>query len=199
MRFIASSVLLAACAHLALASPIKTEDGLSAGVDNPAEESGNIIDGSGNIIDRSIKDIEHAPNQLEARGSIFDLVFCFRGLPPLTLENTVNMDQYWNLAVAGRGGVANWVTAPGNDDDLQYRAYTNRVGGVAHANLEIQVNPLAHFPTGATVRWSVTENRSGTRTCVASGTLTNNAASARVNFVLDSTASYTLTIQDAYE
>lgn len=109
MRFIASSVLLAACANLALASPIKTEAGLSNGVDNPAEESGDIIDAS-------TKDIEHAPKQLEARGSIFDL--CFRGLQPLVLENTINMDGCWNLALASRGDIGGWVTAPGNDDDI---------------------------------------------------------------------------------
>ena len=217
MRFVASSVLLAACAHLALASPIKTEDGLSAGVDNSVKGSGNVldgsgniidrsvkgsgnvIDGSGNIIDRSIKDIEHAPNQLEARGSIFDIIFCYGGGQPWIQDATVNMDGYWNLAVAGRGGVAPWVTAPLNDDDLRYRAYTNRQGGVAFANFEFEVHPLAHFPPGGSVGWGITSNRSGTITCVARGTITDTARRAVISFVLDATASYTLTIQDSYE
>ena len=235
MRFVASSVLLAACAHLALASPIKTQDGLSAGVDNSVKGSGNVIDGSGNIIDRSIKgsgnvidgsgniidrsvkgsgnvidgsgniidrsikDIEHAPNQLEARGSIFDIIFCYGGGQPWIQDATVNMDGYWNLAVAGRGGVAPWVTAPLNDDDLRYRAYTNRQGGVAFANFEFEVHPLAHFPPGGSVGWAITSNRSGTITCVARGAITDTARRAVINFVLDATASYTLTIQDSYE
>lgn len=142
-------------------------------------------------------DTAKTTKKLEARGSIFD--FCFSGLPPLNLENSIDMDQYWNLAVAGGGIGGNWVAAPGNDGDLEYNAYTDRDGGIAYAHFNFRINALAYFPSGQTVRWTVTENRSGTTTCVASGLISATDRSNTASWALDSTASYSLTIQDAHE
>lgn len=80
------------------------------------------------------------------------------------------MDQYWNLALIGRV-FGTWTTAPGNDDDLECLAYTDRQAGVAYAHFNLRIHDLAWFPPRQSVRWTVTENRFGTRTCVASGTV----------------------------
>jgi hypothetical protein len=210
MHFTTSTTLLAAFACLTLASPIQKEDGSHTNIGDPFKDItyDPVVPAKGNIKDDPIKDISdnlipiqdetaNATKQLEARGSIFDL--CFRGLPPLNLENSIVMDGYWNLAVAGGGLGGNWVTAPGNDDDLEYNAYTDRSAGIAYAHFNFRVRAAAYFPARQSVRWTVTEIRSGTRTCVASGTITAANDSESASWPLDSTASYSLTIQDAYE
>ena len=210
MHFITSTTLLAASAFLTLASPIQKKAGVSAFIDDPFKDIAYNPDvpAKGDIKDDPIKDITdnlipiqdetaNATKQLEARDCIFDLYF--RGIPPFVLENTVVMDGCWNLAVAGGGLCGNWVTAPGNDDDLEYNAYTDRSAGIAYAHFNFRVRAAAYFPARQSVRWTVTEIRSGTRTCVASGTITAANDSEGASWPLDSTASYSLTIQDAYE
>ena len=209
MHFVTSTALLATFACSTLASPIQKETGLPTSIGDPFKDIAYnpIVPARSDIKDDPIKDITdnlipiqdetaNASKQLEARGSIFD--FCFRGLPPLNLENSIVMDGYWNLAVAGGGLGGNWVTAPGNGDDLEYNAYTDRSAGVAYAHFNFRVR-AAYFPARQSVRWTVTEIRSGTRTCVASGTITAANDSETASWPLDSTASYSLTIQDAYE
>jgi len=190
MHLITSATLLAAFACLAIASPIKTKTGLSNDID--AAINDNL-----NGVQVSTRDAEDSNQHLEARASIFD--YCFRGLPALVTQHTISMDRYWNLAVIGRGTAGGFVSAPGNDDDLEYHAYTLRESGIAYAHLHFRVRPIAFFPARQSVRWSVTELRSGTRTCVASGTITASSDDQNARWTLDSTASYEFTIQDAYD
>ena len=108
------------------------------------------------------------------------------------------MDQYWNLQAVSVGTTRPFVPAPGNDGDLEYHAWTARNAGIAYGYFHIRVHRLAHFPARQSVRFSITERRGNQQTCVQSGTVTLLHDDVTVMFPLDSTATYSLTIQDAY-
>lgn len=180
MRFSATQILLASLASLAFGSPVATETEAVNGVQ---------------VLGR---DADDSPNHLFTRqGSIFDL--CFRGPQPLVLEHQRNMDDLWSLQAISRPPPSGWTRLPGNDDDLEFQAWSTRDAGVARAHFRLRVNPLARFPPNQSVRWGLHRRRGNQEECIRSGTITFADDEASYDFTIDSSASYRFTLQDSYE